>query len=513
MTDQEDRTNKSDNENKGLKTSEGYLESRPFRKSPGAHVVHGLSINFVSQLVKLSLALLSTVVLTRLLTPADFGLVAMVVIIVGLVATFRDAGLGMATVQNQDLKHTQVSALFWITIGLSLLAALLLAAIAPLIATFFDETRLSVITICLAMGVVVSGAGIQHIAILQRNMQFKSLALAQITALTCGLAVAITLAAEGFGHWALISNVLVTVTLETALCWILCKWRPSRPAWDPSVVKMLRFGGALSGFNFINYFSRNGDNLLVGWRWGADSLGLYSRAYELIMLPIRHINAPLGSVAIPLLSRLQDDQTSFQRMYCRFANLIAWLTVPLVSYMCINSKHIVSILWGASWSMAAPLLQVLALAALGQSILSSTGWIYVARDKTDVMLKVGALTAVITIAAFVIGLPYGAIGVATAYAIAVNVLILPLLYVACRSTQIDFSALIKSIQVPAVLSAFASLIAFGTGSVIDNPMPALALVTSGLSFAAVFAIGYTAWPACRSEAQVVVAEIRERLAK
>ena len=163
--------------------------------------------------------------------------------------------------------------------------------------------------------------------------------------------------------------------------------------------------------------------------------------------------------------------------------------------------------------MAAPLLQMMAIAALGQSVLSSTGWIYVARDKTDVMLKVGALTAVITIAAFVIGLPYGTIGVATAYAIAVNILILPLLYVACRSTQIDFSALIKSIQVPAVLSAFASLIAFGMGSVIDNPMPALALIGSGLSFIAVFAIAYAAWPACRSETQLVVAEIRDRVAK
>ena len=487
-----------------------FLEQRPSLSSPGVHAVRGLSINFVSQSLKLLLALVSTVVLTRLLMPADFGLVAMVTIVVGLISTFRDAGLGMATVQKEDLTHAQVSSLFWINITFSLALAILLAASAPLIANFFDEPRLVGITFCLALGLVIGGAGVQHTAILQRNMQFKSLALAQISALSCGLTIAIFMAMEGFGYWALVSNILVSVFLDTVMCWLLCKWRPSRPAWDPGLTTTLRFGGALSGFNFLNYFSRNGDNLLIGWRWGSDSLGLYSRAYELIMLPIRHINAPLASVAIPLLSRLQHDQPSFQRMYCRFVNLVAWLTIPLVSYLCVNSEHVVALLWGDAWSMAAPILQVLALAALGQSVLNSTGWIYIARARTDVMLKAGAVSTALIIAAFVIGLPHGTLGVAIAYAIISNLLILPLLYIACRATKVSFSALLMATKVPAMICAAASALAYWLDTVTQGMTPITELVLSMVAYAGVFAASYITWPACRSETKLVLAEIKDR---
>ena len=292
--------------------------------------VRGGAVTLTSQAMKFVLQMGSTVVLARLLLPSDFGLIAMVTAVTGFVAMFKDAGLSMATVQREDITHDQVSTLFWINVALSVAVMLVVAALAPAIAAFYSEPRLLWVSLALAGTVLFGGFTVQHQALLRRQMRFKALAVVEVVSMTGGIAVAIAMALMEFGYWSLVGMVAGTAVVNAVLVWVLCDWRPGRPKRGCGVGQMVKFGGGLTGFNFLNYFTRNSDNVIVGFALGSGPLGVYSKAYNLLMLPIRQINAPVGSVMLPALSRLQDDPVRYRRAYLQALSAIAMVGMPLV---------------------------------------------------------------------------------------------------------------------------------------------------------------------------------------
>lgn len=415
--------------------------------------VRGGAVTVTAQGCKFTLMMCSNIVLARLLTPADFGLIAMVAAFTGFVILFQDLGLSIATVQRAQITHAQVSTLFWINVALSLLLTLIGISIAPAIAWLYGEPELVWITMAIACTFVFGGLAAQHTALLRRQMKFKSLAIIEVFAQGFGIALAIVLAWYGAGYWALVALLAGQWLMNAVLAWGLSGWMPSLPSRRSGVRPMLNFGANVSGFNLLTYIGRNADNVLIGAVLGASVTGLYSRAYGLLMLPLTQINTPLNSVALPALSRLQDDPARYATYYYRALKIIAYLTGPLIVLLAATATELIPLMLGEQWVGAAPIFQILAVAAIFQPILYTAGWIWLSLGRTREMFRWSMLTAPCFVASFAIGLPWGAEGVALAYAICVNALTPVALIWAYRGTHLRLGTAINTVATPYALSA------------------------------------------------------------
>src|SRR5262245_17724291 len=254
-----------------------YLGTDDLASDLGLHTARGAAVTIASQGLKLALNLISTMVLARLLTPEDYGLVGMVAVITGFVGIFKDLGLSSATIQRADLNEGQISTLFWVNVVGRVAIMILTVSLAPLVARFYGDQRLLWITIVTAGGFVCGGLTVQHEALLKRRMRFVALATAEIVSLVVSLVVAIEFAWHGAKYWALVISQLTGALVYAASVWTLCRWRPGSPVLDSGARLMLAFGRNLTGFTVMNYFARNLDNMLIGRYWGSEQLGLYAR--------------------------------------------------------------------------------------------------------------------------------------------------------------------------------------------------------------------------------------------
>jgi O-antigen/teichoic acid export membrane protein len=407
---------------------EHYFRTAHLKEDLKGRSIRGGVITMFAQAFKFVLNLASNVVLARLLTPQDYGLVGMVTAVTGFVAIFRDLGLSMATVQKEEINHEQVSTLFWVNIAVSIVTAIITVAIAPVIAQFYSEPRLTWITIALAGGFIISGLGVQHQALLNRQMQYKLLMTRDLISMFAGIVSAIVAAWYGLGYWALVILPLVTAVVGTSGLWLACSWRPSFPARKAGVRSMLVFGGNLTGFNIVNYFARNLDNVMIGRVWGAQQLGLYAKAYQLLLLPLQQINAPVTAVAIPALSRLVDSPERYRQAYLRILEKLTIITTPLIVFMIATSDWIVLFLLGEQWSGASPIFALLGIVALTQPVANTTGWLFITQGRTNHMFQWGMVGSTLSVVAIIAGLPWGATGVAASYSISGLLIRTPILF-------------------------------------------------------------------------------------
>jgi O-antigen/teichoic acid export membrane protein len=389
--------------------------------------VRGGIMTMIGQAVGFLLQIISTVVLARLLTPADYGLVAMVAAISGFMQIGIDAGLSQATIQRPEINHRQVSTLFWVNVGFSFLLMIVFSALAPVLAWFYGEPRVVLITLVVAGTFLLVGFTVQHDALLRRQMRFVSLAVRDIAASFIGVAVAILMAWRGAGYWALIVLPAATGLVKMVLTWLLSGWRPGPPSWSPEVRSMVGFGGHLVGTNVIAHVDRNADNVLIGWFWGAGPLGLYSRAYSILMLPLRQINTPVFAVALPAFSRIHDDHERFARYYLRTMNLIMWISAPLIGFLFIAAEPVINVVLGPQWREAAVVFQFLSIGALTQPLYNSTGLVFVSRGHANRLFKLAVYIFPVIVGSFLVGLPFGIKGVALCYSV-VLLIIFPFVF-------------------------------------------------------------------------------------
>lgn len=397
------------------------------RDLKGRSIKGGL-VTTTAQACKFLLQTGSTIFLARLLTPQDYGLVGMVTAITGLIGLFKDLGLSMATVQKAEINHSQVNTLFWVNVAVSLILAALTALLAPLIAGFYQEPRLVGITLALAIGFIFGGLTVQHQALLNRQMRFKSLAVIDVTAMTVSIGVALIAVSLGAGYWALVLMQLALGISKFVGDWIACSWRPTLPRWDASTHGMLAFGSNLTGFNLINYVARNLDNVLIGRFWGAQELGLYAKAYQLLMLPLTQINAPIGAVAVPSLSRLVDSPERYRRAYLRILEKLTIITMPMIAFTIVCADWLITLLLGEQWVEASRIFAWLSFSALTQPVSYTTGWLFITQNRTQHMFQWGLVGGGLSVLAILIGLPWGATGVAAVYAISGLLIRTPILF-------------------------------------------------------------------------------------
>jgi PST family polysaccharide transporter len=474
-------------------TPERHFRTDHLMTDLGGRTARGGAVTIASQGFKFFVGIAATIVLARLLAPQDYGLIGMVAIVTGFVSMFKDMGLSVATVQRAEINRAQTSTLFWVNVALSVGIMLLTVALAPLVAWFFKEPRLTLITIAYAAGFIFSGLVVQHEALLRRQMRFTALAVIEILSMLTGVLVAIVLARGGAGYWALVANQLVMGFVYAAGVWAVCGWRPGLPVRYSGVRSMLAFGGNFTGFNLVNYFGANLDNLLVGRIWGAQQLGFYAKAYQLLLLPIDQINTPITAVAMPALSRLTDSPERYRQAYLRILEKLAIITMPGAAFMVVTSDWLVRLILGPQWSETARIFAVLGLAAFIQPVLNSTGWLFLSQARTRDLLRWGFIDVTLKVVSIVAGLRWGGIGVATGIVIRMYVQAPILFWYVGRKgpvRAVDFYRAIGPIAC-ASMCAFAALLGFRRFYTQDNPLvglPIAFLITVAVTLLALFAL-------------------------
>lgn len=404
-------------------------EPHPLLSPPGdamkRRAVRGAIATSTSQGVKLLVQFGSVIILARLLDPRDFGIFAMVTPIIGFATLFQDFGLTQAMVTARNLSQGQAATMFRINLALSISVACLLALTAPLIGLFYGENAVIGIAMAMAFQIVLAGCTASHLALLSRAMQFHKLAALDICATLSGFAAALTVAILAPSPWALAAQTLTAAAVMLIGAWIVTGWRPIGRAAPGEVKPMLRFGGGMTSFNLTNYLSRNADNVLIGWAHGAVQLGLYDRAYKLLLFPLTQVNAPISNVMVPILSRLRDEPERYRSAYIRTLQQMLLVTVPGVAFLVATADRLIPTLMGANWAPAVPIFMWLGLAAIHQTVSNTFGWLFVSQQRTGEYARFGLFSAVTCIGAFVVGLPWGAEGVAAAYGISGIVIRLP----------------------------------------------------------------------------------------
>ena len=409
-------------------TRNEYFLTDHLHRDLGARTARGGAVTIASHALRFVITIAATSVMARLLSPADYGLIGMVVFFTGFVAMFKDLGLSIATIQRSEVTSDQISNLFWVNVALSVVLAGLTMALAPFIAWFYGDARLTAVTLVTALGFVFGGLTVQHEALLRRQMQFFAVTTIVLLSIVVGYGVGIYLAWRGFRYWALVYSQLTVLLTNAIGVWLVCRWRPGLPNRNSGVRSMVAFGRNFTGFSIINYFSRNLDNLLLGKFWGANELGLYNRAYQLMTLPIDQVNEPITSVAIPALSRIKDADERYRQAYRRMLEKIAMFTMPAVVFMMATSDWIVQIVLGPQWSATSRIFLVLGLTGLFQPIANTTGWLFLTQGRSRDMFHWGLISGPITMFSIVLGLRWGAMGVATSYALTRVFLSDPLLF-------------------------------------------------------------------------------------
>jgi len=421
--------------------------------------IRGGSARIVAQVSNFSLRIGSVMILSRLLEPRDFGLLGMVTAFTGVLSLFRDFGLSAASVQRATVTREQTSTLFWINVLVGTVLTVIAISLAPAVATFYREPRLLWVTYVVAISFLFNGAGVQHSAILQRQMRFTSLAWIDIVALVISTAIAIGGAKAGYGYWAL-AAMAVSLPLTTTIgLWLVSRWLPGMPRRGCGIRSMMRFGGTVTLNSIVVYIAFNFDKVLLGRFWGAEILGMYGRAYQLIRIPTDNLNSAIGEVAFSALSRIQDDASRLKRYFLKGYSLVLALTLPITIACGLFAEDIVIVLLGSKWKDAAAIFRLLAPTIVIFAIMNPLGWLLTSLGRVGRSLKIASVMAPVMIVGYLIGLPYGPKGVALVYSTLMSVFIIPVIIWAVRDTEISSLDVFTTIGRPLVSGLVAGAIA------------------------------------------------------
>ena len=420
----------------------------------GARVVRGVSWRGASQVVRQLTRVLLLLVLARSLSPHEYGVAAMVLVVSTLVLVFSDLGLGAALVQRADLDDLDRSSVFWATSAVGLAATALCWLVAGPAAAFYGEPAVRDLMRGLSATFLLTALGATQVAVLSRDLRYRELALRQIAAALAGTAARVGLALGGAGAWAVIGQQLAVAAASTALVWTLGDWRPGRRASWSRVRSLASFGLAVFVSRLGFYANRNADNLLVGKVLGSGALGIYGLAYQAVLLPLEQVGGPVAEVLFPALARLQGTPARLRAAWLRAVRLLALVVAPGLGLLIVLADDLVRILLGPAWSGVAPVVQLLAWVGLHQTLQRLNSSVLQAVGAPRVLASFALLSVAVNVPAFVIGLHWGVTGVAAAYAVSSTIVAPVYLVRTCRAAGLAPSAFLRAVA-PILLVAAA----------------------------------------------------------
>jgi O-antigen/teichoic acid export membrane protein len=371
-----------------------------------------------SQATRQAAQLVVTVILARLLSPDDFGVIAMASVVTGFVILLSDLGTSAAVIQRAEHSPRFLSAVFWVNLAFGLILMVTVAASSPLIARFYREPRLISVLLVLSLSFPLTALIALQRALLEKALSFDVLARIEMFATAIGGAIGVAVALAGGGIWALVLQAVSMPAVMAVALWARSGWRPRLETDLSEIRSILGLSGYLTAFNVVNYFARNADYVLIGWMLGTRELGYYSMAYRILMFPLQNLSAVITRVTLPAFSRIQGDDSRFRRGYLASIGAIALISFPVMAGVFSVARPFVDAAFGEQWLPMVPIVMIFAPVGLVQSIVATTGSIYIAKNQTALLFKWGLFASVIVVASFVVGLSWGAVGVAVCYGIA-----------------------------------------------------------------------------------------------
>jgi len=409
----------------GLKS---FFDDNKAQAGHGRKSLRGGVFSIASRGINIFVQLGSTFVLMRyFLTPDDVGLVAMISVFTGLAPVLIDLGTRDAAVQKPSITEEEVSALFWLTLAIGGVLAIALAAASPLIVSWNEEPRLQSIAFVSAITFIISAASCQHTALLRRAMMFQEIAMIEVGSNLVGSVGAIAMAFGGLGYWALIAKPIIAAAFTLAAVCYYCRWMPGIPRLTEGVKEMLKFGLNVTGFTMTDYVGRAADRFAIGGKAGKKELGYYQNAFIVYDNLLGLLAVSLHSVAVASLSKLRDNVEELKRSWAKSLSTLAFYGMPAFALLAVTAQDVIFLVLTKKWQYSGVIVSVLALRGIPHVVERTLGWLHVSAGRSDRWMRWGVIGSVVQLIALFCGLPFGTMGVATAYAISMYFLFIPAL--------------------------------------------------------------------------------------
>jgi O-antigen/teichoic acid export membrane protein len=387
--------------------------------------VRGAGATIAGQAGNFAVMIGSVVVLARLLTPADFGIVTMVTTFSLLFRSFGLNGFTELIMQREELTHSLASNLFWINLGIGTFLTLAFASSGPLLARFYHNSAVVQVTEGMSLTIGIGCLGYIHLGLLQRAMHFRTTAIINFAGALLQVIVSIVLAMAGWHYWALVWGSMTQTVITAAGAWLMCRWIPSRPSRTSGTGSGLKFAMSVYSHFAFSYLTRNMDNLLVGWRFGDRALGFYKRAYDLFVLPETQLLAPVSAVVVSTLSRVSRDREQFQRYFLRTISVLALVGMGIGAEFALVGKDLIRLLLGPGWEEAGRIFALFG-PGIGVMLLYNThGWIHLSIGRPERWFRWGLVEFVCTASLFLLALRWGPSGIALAWTTSYFLLMFP----------------------------------------------------------------------------------------
>lgn len=418
--------------------------------------ITGVSWSAISQVLNQAFTFAISIVLARILGPEVYGLIGMITVFTGFAAVFGDLALGAAIIQRKELEERHLNAAFWINVTTGVMLSLLMVALAPVVAWFYDAPELLMLSAVIALKYVIDSFSAVQISLLNRDMRFKTLAGIQIGSTVVSGLTGLGMALYGMGPWSLVAQTIGASVVSLAVSWRLGHWRPCFKFDLVACKELFGFSTYVLGFDIVNYWARTLDQLLIGRFVGPSALGIYSRAYSLMLMPLSQVSRVVGRVMFPALSSIQDDKPKVKRVYLKLISVIGLITFPMMTGLFAVSEHFILALLGDKWAEAIPVFRIFCWVGLIQSITTTIGWIYFSQGRTGLYFTMGIINSFVFFLSFIIGIHWGIVGVALSYAVANIIVWYPSWVIPCRMIGLTFIEMIKSL-----ISGFFCALAMG----------------------------------------------------
>lgn len=405
-----------------------------------------------SKVIQIALQLISLTVLSRLLDPSEYGLMAMATVVTNFTLIVRDLGTAAAIIQRKELDQTVKSTVFWLNMIMGISIAIIIMGSSPLIAHLFNETALVPVLLCLAVSFPLASLGTVQQALLERESYFQKVAIIEITSSALALMVALSMAYKGFGVYSLVGQTITTCTLSTLLLWRSAHWRPSLIFAKNQLRQLLGFSGNLTAFNLINYFSRNSDAMIIGYYFSAAVLGAYTLSYRVMLFPMQSLTSVVSRSIYPIMSRKQDEPTQIKAMYLRVLSIIASVSAPMMAGLVVLREPFVAITFGEQWGLVSSILLWLAPTGFIQSLVSTTGSVFMANGKTNLLMRLGIFSGLLFVSSFVIGGQYDVQALALLYLIANLINAIPAMSFAMKTVHGSLLEVVQCLFAPLLCS-------------------------------------------------------------
>ena len=447
-------------------------------------LARNLGWSVIAQGCTVSLSFFGAVVLARLLTPADYGLVAAAAPVIGVGQHLKGFGFATVIVQARKIDKPQIDMLFWASLAVSVVLAGVIAALAPALARLLDDRRLASVLPIAALSIVAAALAAQPTAILLRNLRFRTVAIRNVVSVGIATIVSVVIAAWTGSYWALIVGMVLTPVINFSISAGVAGWWPGLPRRGGSVAAMVKFGMNVWSANLFNFASRNADNLIVAYATNPRELGIYDRAYRLLLYPIHQAVLPLGQVMIPTLSRSLDKPEHYARLYWRAIAGLLLVCQPGMVIATVFPKTVIGLLLGPAWLAGAAIFGWCGIAGMFQIFLITTQWLLTSQGRGRELMWVTLTTSAIALASFVLGVQWGSLGLIIAYVLGQGLICLPLtLWAVGRAGPVRYADFARRLTPHLVALGFALAIATFSRMTFGSPRWPMLIAVSLLAYA------------------------------